>query len=269
MMIKKWQGLVLILVVVPLIWGVYSLRQYLLSDSKKTQVSTISNSNLNQKTDDCTHGLKDGDINLPYTCIVNFPPEESNMNVSVALDGSMHITRGKETLISLVDSSTAGDNAVLVIDARDHYSDDASGTPVLMKSEPFYFEDINFDGIPDLVVRSWSGAYNEGYDYYLYSTSTHSFEQKPLLKDMINSDFDTANKSISTFNKGRGLGDIYIAQTYTWNGATYVLTAETDQDFIDENDEDKGYLYTEQTLKNGKMVTTVKKTLTKDEVLGN
>lgn len=217
---------------------------------------------------DCSMDKTFVSVVLPYHCQETLSPAVGSVDITLNEDGSLVIMKGKETLITFLDSFTAPDTASFVINAKDFLNEETPQSKKTARPSSFIFEDINFDGAKDLIILSSSGAYNESFNYYLYDTKTKTFTKKPVLADAMNSSFDAVTKTINTFNKGRGLGDIYIAETYTFNGEGYSLSKEITQEFVDWKDEKKGYIYTEKELRNGKMVQTVQKKISQDEVTG-
>lgn len=204
--------------------------------------------------------LKNEDVVLPVNCFISLDDEEDPAVLYISKLGDLSIRRGYVSLIYLKDSSRAKDYS--------HAVDAKEVGATYLKPGAFAFEDINFDGYLDLAVRSSSGAYNEAYDYYLYNPKTKRFALRPLFKDMVNASFDSNGKTISTFNKGRGAGDVFASRVYEFRDGRYLLTKETAQDFVDPSDETKGYIYIEKELKNGAMVMITQKKLSRESVLG-
>ena len=84
-------------------------------------------------------------------------------------------------------------------------------------------------------VPCFAGAYNIGHDWYL--TGPGGRNPRPLQlpssngetsTGTINGGYAASARTIVAFAKGRGPGDCGIAQTWTWTGRTFVLSAETE-----------------------------------------
>ena len=63
----------------------------------------------------------------------------------------------------------------------------------------------------------WRGAYNEGYGYWIINAQP---PYSPVL--MTHSGSDYRQGEISASHKGRGLGDCWSNDTWSWNGRTFV-----------------------------------------------
>lgn len=68
----------------------------------------------------------------------------------------------------------------------------------------------------------WSGAYNNSYGYWVIDDSV-AFN--PMLVTTLGSDFN--NCTISATHKGRGLGDCWSSDEWTWDGRQFVHTASS------------------------------------------
>lgn len=89
-------------------------------------------------------------------------------------------------------------------------------------------------------VLCFQGAYNEGHRFFL--TDDHGANPRPILLPttdqdgddagqdddyiVINAAFDLNTRTISSFSKGRGLGDCGGAYVWTWTGREFTLTNE-------------------------------------------
>ncbi|MDD2610982.1 MAG: DUF1176 domain-containing protein [Giesbergeria sp.] len=65
----------------------------------------------------------------------------------------------------------------------------------------------------------WSGAYNNGHGYWVVDNSV-AFN--PILVTTLGSDFN--DRTISATHKGRGLGDCWSSDEWTWDGRQFVHT---------------------------------------------
>jgi len=143
-------------------------------------------------------------------------------------------------------------------------------TPAALNQyDTFYLEDVTFDGNLDLVLRTNAGAYNFTYAYFAYNPSTHVFDKIPLV-EATNQGFDPKTKSIYSYSKGRGLGDYYIAETFTFEDGKYVLTEVVSQDIIDwEHEETSDYVRITKQRKNGELVEVKREVIPRSEIWGN
>ncbi|MDB5259885.1 MAG: hypothetical protein JWN37_116 [Candidatus Nomurabacteria bacterium] len=196
---------------------------------------------------------------FPFLCTQPLSQNGDRIEIFIDEKGDADIMSGTSSVIHLLNFTTAPDNAKNTI-----YSElfGVSGF------SPFSFNDINFDGILDLEVLSSSGAYNMRMDYYVYNPKTKAFVL--ALPGIINPSFDKDARTITSFDKWRGLGDLYSSEVYHYENGEYVLAKEITQDFdpSDRNNEQPGYLYTEKERIRGKMATTTIKHLTYKEVTG-
>ena len=90
-----------------------------------------------------------------------------------------------------------------------------------------------------VMLNCGAGAYNEATGVYIgqlgnsgkWSFSPALFDNDPTLVGeavkvpiLTNSDWDSANQRISSFNKGRGLSDCGVSESYVWDGAMFRLS---------------------------------------------
>ncbi|KAK0360700.1 hypothetical protein LTR94_026274 [Friedmanniomyces endolithicus] len=82
-------------------------------------------------------------------------------------------------------------------------------------------------------VPCFAGAYNIGYRVFV--TGPNGRDPMPVAfpqamggvaEDAVNAVYDPRTRTLSAFNKGRGLGDCGIAQTWTWTGQAFVLKSQ-------------------------------------------
>lgn len=186
---------------------------------------------------------------LPVGCQASITPSEAVL-VTIDIDGTMRVWRNDQILISFIDSFAAEEEDKLIIDSVS----DGKLIP-----DSFEFADINFDGNADLKVATSRGAYNFQYSYYLYDPQNNTFDPKPFLADMWNTEFDKKAKTITTLYKGRGVGDIYREAVYLFEGGRYNLIKQINQSFVNGENEEAGYVHTVKERKNGAMVVTESK----------
>lgn len=93
-------------------------------------------------------------------------------------------------------------------------------------------QDVTYDGYQDLVLSPHTGAYQRGYWFYPYNPQAHTFSQDALFVGT-EAYVDTDERTIQTFSKGRGLGDIYTASIYHFENGRYELVWEQTQEWED------------------------------------
>lgn len=89
------------------------------------------------------------------------------------------------------------------------------------------------DGVELWSVLCFTGAYNFGTRYWM--TDANGRDPRAVdfpeasgerVSDLVNAGYDPATRTLDAFNKGRGLGDCGVAQTWAWNGRAFVLLRE-------------------------------------------
>lgn len=138
-------------------------------------------------------------------------------------------------------------------------------TDGLLWASPLSFaDDINFDGYKDLAVLVSAGAYNFNYNYYVFNplSGKYVFE----IGDLTNVYFNASDRTITTHNKGRGMGDMYVDETYQFTDGKYVLTEVASQDIDDYENPDSDYTLVIEKYKNGKVTSTKTVKVPHDEV---
>ncbi len=203
----------------------------------------------------------DGQVILPITCTREIGKEE-RADFTYKPDGSLIVSREGKTIFALeADNGEEGGNFVSL----------TNGIGPFLWSGSLSLKDITFDGYSDLQVLVYAGAYNYSYSFYRYNPQTHTFDKEPLLKDVVNPDIDLKTKTISYFNKGRGLGDLHTFGTYRFENGRYILVHEENQDIAPGSEfdsDDMKYIRTVRELQNGVMMVTKTETLTRKEVFG-
>jgi hypothetical protein len=196
---------------------------------------------------------------FPFLCTQTLSQNGDRIEIFIDEKGDADIMSGTSSVVHLLNFTTAPDDAKNTI-----YSEMLG----VWGFSPFSFNDINFDGILDLEVLTSSGAYNVRMDYYVYNPKTKVLSL--ALTGIVNPSFDKDARTITSFDKWRGLGDLYSSEVYHFENGEYVLVKEIIQDFdpSDSNNEQSGYLYTEKERVRGKMATTTIKHLTYKEVTG-
>ncbi len=107
--------------------------------------------------------------------------------------------------------------------------------------------DINFDGVQDVRVDLSMGAYNIGTDFYIQDSKTRTFAYYNLTgRDMsaegdifpglgfVGVDLET--KTLSSYFKGRGVGDIFTNEQYRFTDGAWYMTSREFQDNYDVKD---------------------------------
>jgi hypothetical protein len=68
-------------------------------------------------------------------------------------------------------------------------------------------------------TRCWSGAYNIGYGYWVVNDTP---PYRPVLVTPSGSEF--GDSRITASHRGRGLGDCWSSETWTWDGKQFIHT---------------------------------------------
>lgn len=84
-------------------------------------------------------------------------------------------------------------------------------------------------------VPCFAGAYNLGLAVYVTGPSGRDpipaalpTAEGETTDTVVNAEYDPATRSLSGFNKGRGLGDCGIAQRWVWNGRGFALAEQSE-----------------------------------------
>lgn len=88
-------------------------------------------------------------------------------------------------------------------------------------------EDRELWGLP-----CFAGSYNFSFRYFI--TGRGGVDPAPVIfptsrkptAEVVNSRYDPASRTLTAFDKGRGLGDCGVASTWVWAGRAFVLKAE-------------------------------------------
>jgi len=83
-------------------------------------------------------------------------------------------------------------------------------------------------------VPCFVGAYNFGLRYFV--TGPNGADPRPVrfptsrepTDEVVNGEYDPTSRTLSAFNKGRGVGDCGIATTWVWTGRDFALMSETE-----------------------------------------
>jgi hypothetical protein len=135
------------------------------------------------------------------------------------------------------------------------------------------FKDINYDGVADLQVHTDEAAYNTYYRYYMYDIKNKTYILYPELANLASPFFDQKDKTITTFEKGRGMGDLYTKRVLSFENGTYVVTEIDQQSGIDDKAYKANpklvYTHTIQKRIDGGLKTMYQKNETQEEGLQN
>ncbi len=97
--------------------------------------------------------------------------------------------------------------------------------------------DINFDNYDDIQLTTQAGAYNMDTEFYVYEQEKGKFLKYDAfaLDDLIvgAADFNPDTKTLKTYWKGRGLGDIFVEKTFTYTKGEWHLSETVSQDTIE------------------------------------
>lgn len=101
---------------------------------------------------------------------------------------------------------------------------------------PFFdtptFEDLNFDGIPDLRMPESVGNANVYYAYWIYNPATKQLEQNTEMTLSLPK-VDVSKKQIMSFERNSAAS--YLETTYAYQNEKFVVTRIESKEYIDEN----------------------------------
>lgn len=204
---------------------------------------------------------------LPLSCAADIGPRDDPATFTFGADGSLTVKSGDRVILELHEADPLADDASNTVDLID--SGGSSG-PFLNNFGAFTLQDVTFDGYKDIAVLTNQGAYNQSYDYYAFNPRNGVYDPEPIVS-ATNPYFDPAARTITDFNKGRGIGDIYTANTYHFENGAYVLVERVKQDLKDQENYDSsaGYVLTDEKRINGvlRVVKTTK--LSEADVMGD
>ncbi len=126
--------------------------------------------------------------------------------------------------------------------------------------------DVDFDGYDDVLVSYIIGAYNMATRFYAQDPDTREFHEYvigPTVGDPESDPFSglgmvtfyPEKREIHSFWKGRGFGDMYSLDTYSFLNDAWVLTRSENQDWIGQPDSDY-YIRKVTDYSKGKSSTT-------------
>lgn len=110
--------------------------------------------------------------------------------------------------------------------------------PVFLADNPYMYEqrfitdqDVNFDGYADaaLLTGAGYGGVNMFYDYYIFNPSTSKLEKSDTLVQISNPDINISTKTITSSSRS---GPQWYAQTFQWNGSSYVVSEVVAQEAL-------------------------------------
>lgn len=193
-----------------------------------------------------------------FGCRIIFPTAEDEL--LLRYDGKQYISleRGDKKVMQLaLTDGSAGDESAATSSLYETGMIDRSFGSLS-------FGDLNGDGYQDMMVKTWTGAYNEGFDYWIYNKEARSHTKKGSLLGLVNAEFDPSAKTVTSYDKGRGMGDLYTKKVFGLDNGAYVLTEEVSQDFVQgKNDQ---YKRVTTLYKNGKILSTDTKYFTGGEL---
>jgi hypothetical protein len=222
---------------------------------------------LNETCDEVLSNVSNADkIAVPFTCKADIGNYEEPVEVNFTATakggfnfGEIHISRNGKTIYSL-GGTEKGSEGIIVLWPGE--------TTPHIRFGSFILKDVTFDGFSDIAVLTSPGAYNFGTTYYAYNPGAHTFDSEPLL-DVINEKINLEDRTITSFYKGRGLGDLYTTETYKFDNGKYILVKSVTQDSIDFGNLEKGYTRITLELRSGKMVETKREYVSYEEVWGD
>lgn len=132
--------------------------------------------------------------------------------------------------------------------------------------------DINYDGKDDILVSTVAGAYNLSTVFYIFDDVQKKFTEYTGFKDALNIeedyivlgavDFKKEDKKLTSFFKGRGLGDMYTLVEFSFLNGTWYQSKSEIQDVLnyDAFDSTSWYYYRTIVEYDSNHATTSEKT---------
>jgi hypothetical protein len=104
--------------------------------------------------------------------------------------------------------------------------------------------DINFDDVDDIQVTEYAGAYNTITYFLVYDSARKVYEEYRAFRQALHLadddtypglgyvQFDSGSRVITSFFKGRGLGDLYEEETFSFVDGVWQLIKTETQDLL-------------------------------------
>ncbi len=86
----------------------------------------------------------------------------------------------------------------------------------LLEEPPVRYDDVNFDGHPDLAVVTAQGASNTFYEFYLWNGSGYEYAERQT-RDIVNYELAGGKYLVSRSNDGSA-GALFHTQICVWDG---------------------------------------------------
>lgn len=145
---------------------------------------------------------------------------------ALAFEGKVTIDEDKESIVK-IDIYKKGEATVFqTLDALElPYEED----------NPFFdtptFEDLNFDGIPDLRMPESLGNANVYYAYWIYNPTSKKFEPNTEMTLSLPK-VDAAKKQIASFERNSAAS--YVETIYEYQDGKFVIVRIENKDYQDE-----------------------------------
>ncbi len=192
----------------------------------------------------------DEGVVLPLSCDVSLSTKGPVVTIAISKEGFLSVSHDQTSIFSPQDEWF-----------REATFLDFDETKALPMS--IVLQDVTYDGYLDIVLSPYVGAYQRGYDYFPYDPERGFFKGESLLT-ATSAFVDTEARTIESYAKGRGIGDIYTNEVFHYEDGAYVLIREVKQDeanILDENGDvlEVRYLYTVRERKGGEMIDVERK----------
>jgi len=209
------------------------------------------------KEGQCEHILSgepiDYPVPLPITCESPISPAGDPFQFAFDANGGLTVYHGKTVVCQLTDDDTD------ILDVN-------NASPFITEGV-FKLQDVTYDGYKDIAIQSSQGAYNWTFDYYAYDPVKKSFDCGAPLLEAVNPTVDTRDQTITSNDLGRGLGDMYLINTYAFEHGAYVKVADESQDIVSDQDASPvEYEHIAHELKNGAWATTTDEILSETDL---
>jgi len=207
-----------------------------------------------QACSDILNGTGNGpQVLLPISCPFSIGGNAGQAVLSIDATDTVRIVQNGRLIFYSPNEQYGGEDAA---NATSSNNLDVGIGPFLIAGFGLAFDDVTYDGDKDIAILVSAGAYDFTYDYYAYDPGTGAYSSDAILT-ATNPQIDPKARTITSDSLGRGLGDIYDAQTYQFGNGKYTLVREETQDTVDPSgDTSSGYIHKVWVLQRGKMVLT-------------
>lgn len=102
----------------------------------------------------------------------------------------------------------------------------------------FFLQDVNFDGINDIMIPNYIGTTDEKFSFFIYDKKNQSFYHKKELDNILNPEIITSKKQICS--KWHYVTTSYNLYKYSWVGDSLMINEKYEENWSPYDG--KGYL---------------------------